>query len=81
MAARHASGMRKTADMMTPELAPATCPVCGKGIPEGMGIRRTYRDKAYLMKCEHCADSFVAEPNRYLIGGPSHCDERWHGHD
>ena len=65
---------------MTIELQQAVCPVCGQEIPAGTGVERVYREETHVMKCDRCAASFAAEPVRYLVLGPSHCDVRWHGH-
>lgn len=49
------------------------CLVCGNEIAPGEGVTTLYRDQVIRLKCPGCASRFLADPERYLGGGPTSC--------
>lgn len=63
-AVNEASSMTVAAEM---------CPVCGGSIEEGEGVTVYHNHVPYRLRCEHCADRFFADPDRYLAKHPAGC--------
>ena len=46
-------------------------PVCGMTVDPDTAIRRTHDGETYFFCSEHCAESFAADPERYVHGVPA----------
>lgn len=58
--------------------AAANCIVCGNDIPAGEGVTARLAGLTLRFKCPGCMSRFVADPYRYLSGGPASCCEDDH---
>lgn len=54
-------------------VAAEVCPVCGAPIGEGEGVTVYHNRVPYRLRCEHCADRFVVDPDRYVTQHPAGC--------
>ena len=54
-------------------VAAEVCPVCGAPIGESEGVTVYHNRVLYRLRCEHCADRFFADPDRYLAQHPAGC--------